>query len=100
MTRLVPSLRPRTAFFVLAVALVAVGAVRPDAQSHAAASWKVPRTPWGAPDLQGVWTSADLSAPSADAARAPVPGGPASPGPARAEQTSTRRITGESEFSV
>jgi hypothetical protein len=24
------------------------------------ASWKVPRTPWGHPDLQGVWTSDDL----------------------------------------
>jgi hypothetical protein len=21
-----------------------------------AADWKVPRTPWGEPDLQGVWT--------------------------------------------
>jgi hypothetical protein len=25
-------------------------------------TWKVPRTPWGAPDLQGVWTSTDLAA--------------------------------------
>ena len=24
------------------------------------AAWKVPRTPWGHPDLQGVWTSDDL----------------------------------------
>ena len=23
----------------------------------AAAEWKTPRTPWGDPDLQGVWTS-------------------------------------------
>src|SRR3954466_4951924 len=24
------------------------------------ASWKVPKTPWGHPDLQGTWTSDDL----------------------------------------
>ncbi len=74
MRRSASPLRLRTELFVLAVALVAVGAVRPGAQSHASAFWKVPRTPWGAPDLQGVWTSADLSAPSAEAPRAPVAG--------------------------
>src|ERR1041385_2490789 len=30
----------------------------------AAADWKAPRTPWGEPDLQGVWTSqAELGVP-------------------------------------
>jgi hypothetical protein len=28
-------------------------------QSKTAKAWAVPRTPWGAPDLQGVWTSDD-----------------------------------------
>ena len=74
MRRSASPLRPRTALIVLTVALVAGGAVQPGAQSDASALWKVPRTPWGAPDLQGVWTSADLSAPSADAPRAPVAG--------------------------
>ena len=81
MRRSASPLRLRTALFVLAVALVAVGAVQPGAQSRASASWKVPRTPWGAPDLQGVWTSADLSA--RDAPQAPRPPLPL-PAPARA----------------
>ena len=77
MRRFVTPLRPRKAFFVLAVALASVGAAQSGAQSPASVSWKVPRTPWGAPDLQGVWTSADLSAPSADAPQAPAAGGAA-----------------------
>jgi hypothetical protein len=72
MTRSASPLRPRAALFVLAVALVPVGAAQTGAQSRASASWKVPRTPWGAPDLQGVWTSADLSVPSEDAPRVPA----------------------------
>ena len=82
MTRSASPLRPRAALFVLAVALVPVGAAQTGAQSRASASWKVPRTPWGAPDLQGVWTSADLSVPSDDAPRAPAapPAAPAGAG--------------------
>ncbi len=72
MTGSVSPPRSRTALFVLAGALVAVGAAQPGAQSPAPASWKVPRTPWGAPDLQGVWTSADLTAQTNDAPRPPV----------------------------
>ncbi len=72
MTRSASPPRPRTALFVIAVALVAVGAVQPHAQSGTSPPWKVPRTPWGAPDLQGVWTSADLTAASNDAPRAPA----------------------------
>ena len=63
----------RTAI-LLAVALVLVGTVQPSAQSRPSAPWKVPRTPWGAPDLQGVWTSADLAAPTNDAPRLPAAG--------------------------
>jgi hypothetical protein len=48
----------------LSVFTVAIAVVPADAQSsRATAPWKVPRTPWGAPDLQGVWTSTDLTAP-------------------------------------
>ena len=30
------------------------------AQSHGAA-WKAPRTPWGQPDLQGIWDSKTIT---------------------------------------
>ena len=60
---------------VLAVALVAVGAVQTDAAVTAAGSVEDPSDALGAPDLQGVWTSADLSVPSDDAPR--VARGPA-----------------------
>jgi hypothetical protein len=72
LTSSAPPFRSRTALVVLAVALVTVGAVQSGAQSPASTSWKVPRTPWGAPDLQGVWTSADLTPPVADAPRPPA----------------------------
>jgi hypothetical protein len=70
----------RTAFCVLALALVGVGPARTHAQSRTSAAWKVPRTPWGAPDLQGVWTSADLSVPADDAPRVPATPPPAPAG--------------------
>lgn len=35
------------------------GATKSDANGSGA-SWKAPRTPWGHPDLQGIWTSDDL----------------------------------------
>jgi hypothetical protein len=38
----------------LSLATMVVGAC---AVSLAAADWKTPRTPWGDPDLQGIWTS-------------------------------------------
>ncbi len=45
---------------LVASAIVVAGAL----VSLAAAGWKAPRTPWGEPDLQGIWTSqAELGVP-------------------------------------
>lgn len=52
----------RTAFFVLAI-VPALYLAAPDAQpqsrsdSGAQASWVHPKTPWGDPDLQGIWNT-------------------------------------------
>src|SRR4029077_19063843 len=47
---------------LLLAAAVAVAGVLP--LSMSAADWKAPRTPWGDPDLQGVWsTGAEMSTP-------------------------------------
>ncbi len=43
----------------LAVALLLAACVSLCAQSTSLHRWATPRTPWGAPDLQGVWTSDD-----------------------------------------
>jgi len=49
----------KKALMASAVAVVVGGLV-----SLAAADWKAPRTPWGEPDLQGIWTSqAELGVP-------------------------------------
>src|SRR6185295_5311392 len=46
----------------LFVAAITVASVVPLVMS--AADWKAPRTPWGDPDLQGVWsTAAEMSTP-------------------------------------
>ena len=47
-----------SAVFLAAVALAAPFA---SAQSGAADDWSAPKTPWGEPDLMGVWTSATLT---------------------------------------
>jgi hypothetical protein len=42
--------------------IAAMFAVTCASSLHAAdANWKAPRTPWGAPDLQGTWTNASLT---------------------------------------
>jgi hypothetical protein len=52
---------PRTRL-LLFVAAIAAASVVPLTMS--AADWKAPRTPWGDPDLQGVWsTAAEMSTP-------------------------------------
>ena len=45
----------------VACALLVSQPVGASAQSGAAEGWKAPRTAWGDPDLQGVWTSATLT---------------------------------------
>src|SRR5213593_2325368 len=40
--------------FVLLVPVAAIGQVRPQA---GAAKWEQPRTPWGDPDIQGIWNN-------------------------------------------
>jgi hypothetical protein len=59
-------IRPK---FTICVGILLAGVVaiiigaRTAAQSSAAPNnWEVPRTPWGAPDLQGVWTGSDPEA--------------------------------------
>ena len=44
-----------------AVAVLALVPATAMAQSGAEDGWTTPRTPWGEPDLQGVWTSATLT---------------------------------------
>jgi len=51
----------RQRLFLLAAAIAAAGFLP---LSMSAADWKAPRTPWGDPDLQGVWsTGAEMSTP-------------------------------------
>ena len=49
---------------VLAAPLPAMGQAEASAEAQAAArrdpSWAPPRTPWGHPDLQGIWTTDDM----------------------------------------
>ena len=44
-----------------AAALLCLSAAPAAGQPAAAESWTVPRTSWGAPDLQGIWTNATLT---------------------------------------
>jgi hypothetical protein len=53
-----PSRRGRSKRSVRAVTATAVLL---SCMTAAAAQWQVPRTPWGAPDLQGTWTNASLT---------------------------------------
>jgi len=63
-----PSVRPAAPPVAAATAPAASTAPQQPAKGSAEASaairvnpkWKVPRTPWGHPDLQGVWTSDDM----------------------------------------
>src|SRR5438093_10242626 len=41
-------------------AIVALDVVSAGAQAPAKKPWTAPKTPWGHPDLQGVWTSDDM----------------------------------------
>jgi len=49
----------------MAVAAAAVSVVgqTPDPAATDAAGWTLPRTPWGDPDLQGIWTNEDTGTP-------------------------------------
>ena len=42
---------------ILAAVMPSLAAGRAEAAAEAAADWTLPRTEWGAPDLQGVWTN-------------------------------------------
>ena len=44
-----------------AVVLLALLPAAAMGQAGAVDGWRTPRTPWGAPDLQGIWTSATLT---------------------------------------
>jgi hypothetical protein len=48
------------AFVVAALYLPVAFAQTPSIKSDATTAWTVPRTPWGDPDLQGLWPSIDL----------------------------------------
>ena len=49
----------RAAAVVAAISLAAVPVTGQTAET--AGAWSAPRTPWGAPDLQGIWTNATLT---------------------------------------
>ncbi len=54
--------RERIILLALAIALVALPRLagqRPDAPGPGTRPWTQPRTPWGDPDLEGVWTTDD-----------------------------------------
>ena len=55
--------RPRRPLLAAASALLAAGAAAavPHAQSPDGEAYAAPRTGWGAPDIQGVWTNATLT---------------------------------------
>ena len=46
---------------VIAVVSLAPVPIAGQAQTAAADTWTPPRTPWGEPDLQGIWTNATLT---------------------------------------
>ncbi len=46
---------------VIAVVSLAPVALAGQAQTATADTWTPPRTPWGEPDLQGIWTYATLT---------------------------------------
>src|SRR5262245_43384456 len=48
---------------LIAVAFVPVhsGAQAPRSKDGAAAQWKQPKTPWGDPDIQGIWNNVTLT---------------------------------------
>jgi hypothetical protein len=48
---------PLTLAIVLAVAVSQAAGQRPNAKSSGARTWTQPKTAWGDPDLQGVWTT-------------------------------------------
>ena len=48
-----------TLAIVVAAALSRPAGQRPDARGPAERGWTHPRTPWGDPDLEGVWTTDD-----------------------------------------
>ena len=67
MTRLtIDRFRCASALLLTAIAVGVFTIARAHAQeatsTPTAKAWNVPRLPWGAPDLQGVWTSTDLGA--------------------------------------
>src|SRR5690349_4796891 len=85
--------------FVLAVVFAAVGGL-----SLAAADYKAPRTSWGEPDFQGVWSSAaeqtvpfernaQYNVETADTANAGAVGSATSPPPHWLERSETSRRT-------
>jgi len=50
-----------SALTTFAAAVVTVSAQQPDAKTTTASkTWKQPKTPWGDPDLQGVWPSQNM----------------------------------------
>ena len=49
------SARPLRPAFGLAAAFVACALAAP--AQPVASTWRAPRTPWGHPDLQGIWTN-------------------------------------------
>ncbi len=54
--------RPRTLLLATACAMLVAGAMAlPYAQSTGSAAYTAPRTAWGAPDMQGIWTNATLT---------------------------------------
>ncbi len=44
----------------MALVSVAAQAGRASASAAAASTWKTPRTPWGEPDFQGIWTTNEM----------------------------------------
>ena len=54
--------RPRTLLLATACATIVAGAIAiPYAQSTGSEAYTAPRTAWGTPDIQGIWTNATLT---------------------------------------
>ena len=54
--------RPRTLPLATACAMLVAGVIAvPYAQSTSGEAYTAPRTPWGVPDIQGIWTNATLT---------------------------------------
>ena len=54
--------RPRKLLLATACAMLVAGAIAiPYAQSTGGEAYTTPRTAWGTPDIQGIWTNATLT---------------------------------------